>query len=94
MLLQLKVTRGLRVCAWDADVTEFDHGGSIMKSVSPLALVGRTISGFSFLFFLVGPLSSLTFFPTGLARHINHVCLSDSLMIFIFIILFLYAKHK
>ena len=52
LLLQLTVTRGLRVCAWDADVTEFDHGGSnIMKSVSHLALVGRTISGFSFLFF-------------------------------------------
>ena len=52
LLLQLKVTRGLQVCAWEADVTEFDHGGSIiMKSVSHLALVGRTFSGFSFLFF-------------------------------------------
>ena len=52
LLLQLTVTKGLRVCAWDADVTEFDHGGSIiMKSVSHVALVGRTISGFSFLFF-------------------------------------------
>ena len=60
------MTRGLRVCAWDADVTEFDHGGSIMKSVSPLALAGRTSSGFSFLFFfLVGPLSSLTSLSHG-----------------------------
>lgn len=55
LLLQLTVTKGLRVCAWDADVTEFDHGGSIiMKSVSHVALVGRTISGFSFLFFFFG----------------------------------------